>query len=77
MNAGGLVEMHAHILPGMDDGSKSVEMSIEMLHRLAEMGVAGGLRDLALLRRAEQRDHVSGAAGHGAGTAAGSCRGAG
>ena len=40
MNAGGLVEMHAHILPGMDDGSKSVEMSIEMLHRLAEMGVA-------------------------------------
>ena len=37
MNAGGLVEMHAHILPGMDDGSKSVEMSIEMLHRLAEM----------------------------------------
>ena len=29
----------AHILPGMDDGSKSVEMSIEMLHRLAEMGV--------------------------------------
>ena len=40
MNAGGLVEIHAHILPGMDDGSKSVEMSIEMLHRLAEMGVA-------------------------------------
>lgn len=76
MNAGGLVEMHAHILPGMDDGSKSVEMSIEMLHRLAEMGVAEVCGDLALLR-GRQRDHVSGAAGHGAGTAAGSCRGAG
>ena len=68
MNAGGLVEMHAHILPGMDDGSKSVA---------GGDGRGKGLRDLALLRRAEQRDHVSGAAGHGAGTAAGSCRGAG
>lgn len=31
--------MHAHILPEMDDGSQSVEMSLAMLQRLAEMGV--------------------------------------
>ena len=29
MKTVGLVEMHAHILPEMDDGSKSVEMSID------------------------------------------------
>lgn len=32
--------MHAHILPGMDDGSKSPEMSVAMLQKLAEMGVS-------------------------------------
>lgn len=37
---GGLVELHTHILPGMDDGSQSVEMSLEMLRKLAEMGVS-------------------------------------
>lgn len=40
MGTDGLVEMHAHILPEMDDGSKSVEMSVGMLRRLAEMGVS-------------------------------------
>jgi len=39
MDEKGLVEMHAHILPEMDDGSKSVEMSLAMLQKLAEMGV--------------------------------------
>lgn len=39
MESKGLVEMHAHILPQMDDGSKSVEMSLAMLRALAEMGV--------------------------------------
>lgn len=39
MDEEGLVEMHAHILPEMDDGSKSVEMSLAMLQKLAEMGV--------------------------------------
>lgn len=35
----GLIEMHAHILPEMDDGSESVEMSLKMLQALAEMEV--------------------------------------
>ncbi len=35
-----VVDMHAHILPGIDDGSKSVEMSIEMLDKMAKMGIS-------------------------------------
>ena len=31
----GFVDMHSHILPGLDDGSKSMEQSLEML-RIAE-----------------------------------------
>ena len=27
-----LVDLHTHILPGIDDGSRSVEMSLELLH---------------------------------------------
>ncbi len=34
-----MIDMHSHILPQMDDGSKSVEMSMEMLARLGEQGV--------------------------------------
>ena len=39
MESGALIELHAHILPQMDDGSKSVEMSLAMLQALAGMGV--------------------------------------
>ena len=34
-----LIELHCHVLPKMDDGSDSVEMSLEMLRREAEQGV--------------------------------------
>lgn len=34
-----IVDLHTHILPGMDDGSKSAEMSLEMLRALAQAGV--------------------------------------
>ena len=34
-----LVDFHSHILPGIDDGSKSLEMSIEMLRLEAEQGI--------------------------------------
>jgi len=34
-----IIDFHSHILPGMDDGSESVEMSIEMLKREAEQGI--------------------------------------
>lgn len=34
-----IVDFHSHILPGVDDGSQSVEMSITMLQMEAEQGV--------------------------------------
>ena len=35
-----IVDFHSHILPRMDDGSKSVEMSIEMLKMHAKQGIS-------------------------------------
>ena len=35
----GLIDFHSHILPGMDDGSKSVEESLGMLEILTRAGV--------------------------------------
>ena len=34
-----MLDIHSHILPKMDDGSKSVEMSLEMLKRSRDQGV--------------------------------------
>jgi len=34
-----VIDFHSHILPGMDDGSRDVEMSLEMLRACGEMGV--------------------------------------
>lgn len=34
-----MLDIHTHILPGMDDGSRSVEMSLEMLREQARQGV--------------------------------------
>ena len=34
-----MIDLHSHILPGIDDGSKSVEMSLEMLRKSAAQGV--------------------------------------
>ena len=34
-----MVDFHSHILPAMDDGSKSVEESLELLHLLKNQGV--------------------------------------
>ena len=34
-----MLDIHSHILPKMDDGSKSVEMSLEMLRSSKEQGV--------------------------------------
>lgn len=34
-----MVDIHTHILPGMDDGAATAEISIEMLRRQAEQGV--------------------------------------
>ena len=35
-----LTDVHSHILPGMDDGSTGVEMSLEMLRREASAGIS-------------------------------------
>ncbi len=34
-----MIDFHTHILPGMDDGSRSVEQSIQMLRLEAEQGI--------------------------------------
>ncbi|MBQ9531098.1 MAG: hypothetical protein IJR70_03390 [Eubacterium sp.] len=33
-----LIEMHSHILPGIDDGAKDVETSLKMIERLRDQG---------------------------------------
>ena len=35
----GIVDLHTHLLPNMDDGSKDTAMSLGMLRRQAEQGV--------------------------------------
>ena len=34
-----MIDIHSHLLPGVDDGSKSVEMSLPVLERFAAEGV--------------------------------------
>ena len=34
-----MIDFHTHILPGMDDGSKNIEESIQMLKMQAEQGI--------------------------------------
>jgi len=34
-----VIDIHTHLLPGVDDGSPSIEVSIEVLRRFAEQGV--------------------------------------
>ena len=34
-----MIDMHVHILPGVDDGSKDIRMTHDMLHRAKEAGI--------------------------------------
>ncbi|MEP7327121.1 MAG: CpsB/CapC family capsule biosynthesis tyrosine phosphatase [Gemmatimonadota bacterium] len=36
-----MIDLHCHLLPAVDDGSRSVEHSIAVLHEMARHGVAG------------------------------------
>lgn len=36
---GGIIDFHSHVLPGIDDGSDSVEMSLTMLKQLVGQGI--------------------------------------
>lgn len=38
---GGLIDMHCHILPNIDDGAKDNEMALEMLKQYTELGYEG------------------------------------
>lgn len=41
MQTGNLYDMHCHVLPGMDDGCKTVEESLELLTRSRAQGIDG------------------------------------
>jgi protein-tyrosine phosphatase len=34
-----VIDLHCHLLPGVDDGSRSVEQSVEVLRRMQEAGI--------------------------------------
>lgn len=51
---GSLVDYHAHILPGIDDGAKSVEESMEMLQESARQGVQIQVLTLHFYRHKEE-----------------------
>ncbi|HTS89492.1 MAG TPA: CpsB/CapC family capsule biosynthesis tyrosine phosphatase [Gemmatimonadales bacterium] len=36
-----MIDLHSHLLPGVDDGSKSVEQSLQVLSRFKDQGIAG------------------------------------
>lgn len=38
MKIDNLIEMHCHIIPGIDDGAKDIETSLKMIERLKEQG---------------------------------------
>lgn len=39
----GLIDMHCHLLPGMDDGSVNNAMSLEMIKKYKELGYEGAI----------------------------------
>jgi protein-tyrosine phosphatase len=34
-----VIDLHSHLLPGIDDGSRSADQSVEVLHRFVEVGI--------------------------------------
>jgi protein-tyrosine phosphatase len=34
-----VIDLHSHLLPGVDDGSRTVEQSVGVLRRMAERGI--------------------------------------
>ncbi|HEU0126598.1 MAG TPA: CpsB/CapC family capsule biosynthesis tyrosine phosphatase, partial [Flavobacterium sp.] len=37
---GDFVDIHSHILPGIDDGAKNLEKSVELTRSFQELGIA-------------------------------------
>ena len=52
-----MIDLHTHILPGMDDGAKDVEMSLAMLHREREQRVRGVALTPHFYREDERSEH--------------------
>jgi protein-tyrosine phosphatase len=36
-----VIDLHSHLLPGVDDGSRTLEQSLQVLNRMADAGVTG------------------------------------
>ena len=64
-----MIDFHSHILPAMDDGSKNIEESLQMLRMLQEQGVERVIAtphfyadenppDVFLRRRADAWEHL-------------------
>ena len=52
-----MIDLHTHILPGMDDGAKDVDMSLAMLHREREQRVRGVALTPHFYREDERPEH--------------------
>lgn len=48
-----MIDVHAHVLPGLDDGARQMEESVQMLRKLASMGFAGVIATPHYSRRRE------------------------
>lgn len=44
-----ITDMHCHILPGLDDGSESMDETMEALWEASRQGVTAVIADTALL----------------------------
>lgn len=38
-----MIDVHSHVIPGVDDGSRSMDESVELLKRLADQGFTGAV----------------------------------
>ena len=49
-----MIDLHLHILPGIDDGSRSMQESVEMARKLATLGFRGGFCTSHFIADSEQ-----------------------
>ena len=49
-----MIDLHLHILPGIDDGSRSIQESVEMARKLATLGFRGGFCTSHFIADSEQ-----------------------
>ena len=48
----GFVDIHSHILPGIDDGAKNIEESLSLISQMKEMGFLMMLLHILFLLKA-------------------------